>query len=83
MSKLSADDVVAPDDLAMLMGLAVSCPAGQDKPVDCPLHEIRDLPLVQRFAWMKLRTREEANNILSYHRTICPTMRQLKRSSFR
>jgi len=68
-----------PDFAAMLMGLAMICPVGQDNPVQCPLHKVRELSLVQRFEWAKSRTRAEAENILSYHKHCCPRMQQQAR----
>lgn len=62
------------DYTARLMGLAMVCPVSSENPTDCPLHEIRHLPLAQRFAWVKARTRQEAENLLSYHQHCCPRM---------
>ena len=61
---------------AMLMGLAMNCPVGHDNPVECPLHRVRHLSLVQRFEWAKSQTRQEAENILSYHIFCCPQMQK-------
>ena len=71
---------VTPDYTALLVGLAMTCPLGQDNPVDCPLHEIRELSLAERFKWVKARTRDEAQNILSYHTHCCPRMQDALRS---
>ena len=49
MPPLNAVVAAAPDYTALLMGLAMNCPMGQDNPVECPLHPIRHWPLVQRF----------------------------------
>ena len=76
MPPTNPDSATADLDMALLMGLAVACPVGQDNPADCPLHEVRDLPLIQRVAWVKARTQDEVKNILSYHRTCCPRYRQ-------
>ncbi len=34
-------------------GLAVACPFHQSNPPDCPLCEIRKLPMTERFAWVE------------------------------
>ena len=75
MPPLNAVVAVAPDYTALLMGLAMNCPMGQDNPVECPLHSIRHRTLAQRFEWAKSRTREEAANIVGYHKHCCPRMK--------
>ena len=65
----SADGLVAKEDVAVvrLFGLAITCPVVQDNPPDCPLYNVREMPLVQRLEWAKSRTREEAEAVLHNH----------------
>lgn len=57
--------------MIQLVELAVACPVKRDNPDDCPLHELRMLPMAGRFEWAKTRTREEAKAILAAHAS-CP-----------
>ncbi len=65
---------VPANQAAWLMGLAMTCPVGKDNPSQCPLHEIRNLPLAQRFDWVRSLASLEADNILGYHTYCCPRM---------
>jgi hypothetical protein len=59
--------------LGRLVGLAVACPVGKDNPTDCPLHELRRLPMVERFEWSRAQTIEEAVTLWARH-TSCPRL---------
>ena len=52
---------------AHIFGLTVSCPYSSDNPTDCPLHEIRELPLLERKKWSCGLTDEECRNTYEYH----------------
>lgn len=49
-----------------IFGLAMACPVAGN-PGDCPLHEIRNLPVQQKAAWAESLTREECLEIFNYH----------------
>lgn len=60
---------------ARLIGLVMACPLQQDNPSDCPLHKIRQLPVKERFIWVKSRAQKEALEILRQH-SICLRQKQ-------
>ena len=52
---------------AHIFGLTVACPYAGGNPNDCPLHEIRQLPLSERKVWVKDLTDEECRSYCEYH----------------
>lgn len=66
-ARVLVDEVSA----ARLVGLLMECPVSGGNPADCPLHEIRLLPLADKFKWARSRTREEADAIFTRHAN-CP-----------
>jgi hypothetical protein len=50
-----------------MSGLVVCCPVVQGNPPDCPLHEIRKLPLRERYVWLRHRSAREISSILHEH----------------
>ena len=61
--KGKSDDTIK----AHIFGLTVACPYTGDNPNDCPLCEIRHLPLSEREAWVKDLTDEECRSYYQYH----------------
>jgi hypothetical protein len=57
-----------PDSAARLAmhGRILRCPH-EGNPRDCPLYEIRLLPIEERLAWIDSKTDEELQLLLSYH----------------
>ena len=49
-----------------LHGRILRCPLGEN-PEDCPLHEIRKLPLEDRIAWLESLTNEELIDLYAQH----------------
>ena len=49
-----------------MRGRLLRCPFG-DNPSDCPLYEIRKLPLEERFAWLDSKTDEELIDLFFQH----------------
>ncbi|RMG39829.1 MAG: hypothetical protein D6719_12365 [Candidatus Dadabacteria bacterium] len=47
-------------------GLIVACPFGKELP-DCPLREVRKLPLKERFKILEAMPEEELDRILEHH----------------
>jgi len=52
----------------MMPGLLFECPMGGN-PDDCPLHEIRKLPFIERVQWAKSMTDEQLLDIYRYHKS--------------
>lgn len=52
---------------ARIRALTVACPFGQDNPPDCPLCNIRKLPLKARIAWVDTLRPEVMEGLLQYH----------------
>jgi len=58
------------------MGLIVNCPF--DKSLDnCPLCDIRKLPLLERIDIVRKMTEEEINKVIDYHKN-CYEKRKLE-----
>jgi len=49
-----------------LHGRILRCPLGGN-PSDCPLHELRKLPVEQRIAWLESKTDEEVIDLYHQH----------------
>lgn len=47
-------------------GRILRCPMG-DNPADCPLYEIRLLPVEERIAWLESKTDDEVEALYSFH----------------
>lgn len=47
-------------------GRILRCPLG-DNPADCPLCEIRLLPVEERIAWLESKTDDEVEALYSFH----------------
>lgn len=47
-------------------GRILRCPLGGN-PVDCPLYEIRLLPIEERLEWLDSKTDSELSALLDYH----------------
>lgn len=52
---------------ARVRALTVACPFAQDNPPDCPLCNIRKLPLKARIAWVSSLSPEVMEGLLEYH----------------
>ena len=49
-----------------LHGRVLRCPLGGN-PEDCPMHEIRKLPVEERFAWLESQTSEAMISLYEQH----------------
>ncbi len=49
-----------------IFGLTMACPM-DDKPIDCPLHEIRLLSVEDRFDWVENLSSEKCVEIYLFH----------------
>lgn len=49
-----------------LHGRVLRCPV-EDNPTDCPLHEIRLLPVESRIEWLNGKTEEQIDALYGYH----------------
>ena len=47
-------------------GRILRCPLGNN-PEDCPLYEIRKLPLAERITWLESKTDEEVVDLYNRH----------------
>ena len=47
-------------------GRILRCPLG-DNPKDCPLHEIRKMPIEDRLAWINSKTSKEVQELFGQH----------------
>jgi hypothetical protein len=47
-------------------GRILRCPLGNN-PKDCPLHEIRKLPVEERLTWLNSKTSEEVQQLFRQH----------------
>ena len=47
-------------------GRILRCSMG-DNPTDCPLHEIRKLPVEERIAWLDSKSDDELMGLFQYH----------------
>jgi hypothetical protein len=52
--------------------LAGACPLGQDNPIGCPLHAVRQLPLDERVVWIESLSVEHLLKITTHHRACRP-----------
>jgi hypothetical protein len=50
-----------------MYGRILRCPRGGN-PLDCPLHDIRLLPVVKRIEWLESMNDEELERLYGYHR---------------
>ena len=66
-SSLSKLDKRKADAIRLAMhGRILRCPQGGN-PKDCPLYEIRQLPIEERFEWLDLKVDEELQSLFLYH----------------
>jgi hypothetical protein len=54
-------------DQSFMMGLLVACPVTQRNPDDCPLHEVRQRPMRERFEWLKQLSADECGALIGRH----------------
>ena len=47
-------------------GRILRCPLG-DNPPDCPLYEIRQLPVEERIVWLESKADEEVDALYGFH----------------
>jgi len=52
---------------AHLLGLTVACPYNLCNPVNCPLCDIRTLPMKERFQWVESLSIGEIESLLETH----------------
>jgi len=52
----------------------------EGNPEDCPLYELRRLPVEERLAWLASKTDKELERLLSYH-TKCLDQKVVAKSS--
>ena len=65
--ELAARKTVETDEAWIaLHGRILRCPLG-DNPEDCPLHDIRKMPVEDRLTWLNSKTDEEIRVLLEYH----------------
>jgi hypothetical protein len=60
------DSVLVEEAKFALHGRILRCPLG-DNPEDCPLHELRKLPVEKRVAWLESQTDEEIISLYDRH----------------
>ena len=49
-----------------MYGRLLRCPVG-DNPEDCPLHEIRKLPMEERLLWLEAKSDDEVITLYQQH----------------
>lgn len=64
---------------AGMHGRILRCPLGNN-PKDCPLHDVRILPLEERIMWLDSKTDEEMVKLFILH-THCLERKSAKRSA--
>jgi len=57
------------------MGLTFACPYDQGNPSECPLCEVRGLPVRRRVTWVKMLTDDDLAFLETYHQ-ICLQCRE-------
>ena len=63
---MEIDSVLVEEAKLALHGRILRCPLGGN-PEDCPLHEIRKLPLEDRINWLESNTDEEVIALYEQH----------------
>ena len=63
---MDLDRVLVEDAKLAMHGRILRCPLGGN-PEDCPLHEIRKLPVEERVAWLETQTEEELISLYEQH----------------
>jgi hypothetical protein len=63
MNKSPEENQLQPD----LQPLGERCPAARDNPTDCPLSQVRRLPVKQRQAWLSTLSDADARYLAAYH----------------
>ena len=63
---MEIDTALVEDAKFSLHGRILRCPIGGN-PADCPLHEIRKLPVEDRIAWLESNTDEEIIALYELH----------------
>ena len=61
------DDVDSEEARLALYGRVLHCSEEEENPEDCPLHELRQLPVEERMTWLESRTDEDVEAIFRYH----------------
>ena len=64
---MELDKDLAEEARLALHGRVLRCPLGEN-PIDCPLHDLRKLPLEERFIWLESQTDEEAIALYEQHK---------------
>jgi hypothetical protein len=57
-----------------LLSLGERCPAQPDNPPDCPLSQVRRLPLKRRQTWLSTLSEDDARFLTAYHQ-VCLTVK--------
>ena len=60
------NNVLVEEAKLAMHGRILRCPLG-DNPEDCPLHELRKLPVDKRVAWLESQTDEEIITLYNQH----------------
>lgn len=63
---MTPTSITAEDARLGMCGRILRCPLG-DNPEDCPLYEIRKLPIEERVEWLNARTDEEVTELFALH----------------
>lgn len=63
------------DPRQQLIGLAISCPYEEANPQECPLHDLRKLPLEARYTTINAMNEQEVERIIQFH-GICSECRR-------
>ena len=66
MELAARETVEAEEAWIALHGRILRCPLGGN-PEDCPLHEIRKMPIEDRLTWINSKTDEEIKELLMQH----------------
>lgn len=61
------DEVDSEEARLALCGRVLRCSEEEGNPEDCPLHELRQLPVAERMVWLESRTDEDVEAIFRYH----------------
>jgi hypothetical protein len=63
---MDLDRILVEEAKLALHGRILRCPLGGN-PEDCPLHELRKLPVDRRVAWLETQTDEELIGLYEQH----------------
>ena len=53
--------------LDSILHVAVNCPVAQSEPIDCPLHEVREMELRERLKWLNRLPDDDLSYLAAYH----------------